>query len=258
MMTLTYNKRQNLSILLVLSMVFTMWMTVSPLNQANAGILSAVGNIAKSVFVNVGALAGGALTAVVGAAVGGGPLGMAIGGVAGFFVTKKVLNWTTSSVANFATVAGAIAGGALCAGMGFPMLAVGVLGGGLVSRLLVKGVGALVEKITGSSTLTVSKSDIDEDAARRESEELASYIESLQADTAMSKPVATTSSETKAKVENTSADIKDSQAAYQNYIAAYQRYMDCTQKGDQKGAQAAYEQYRTNMAIYQQLLKAGL
>ena len=72
MMTMTYNRRQGLSLLLVLSMIFTMWLTVSPMNHADAGILSAVGNVAKSIFVNVGALAGGALTAVVGAAIGGG------------------------------------------------------------------------------------------------------------------------------------------------------------------------------------------
>ena len=70
MMTMTYNRRQGLSIFLVLSMIFTMWISVCPVNRAEAGILSAVGGIAKSLFVNAGALAGGALTAVVGAAVG--------------------------------------------------------------------------------------------------------------------------------------------------------------------------------------------
>lgn len=254
-MIMTYNRRQSFSILLVLSMVFSMWMTVSPLNPANAGILSSVGNIAKSVFVNVGALAGGALTAVVGAAIGGGPLGMAIGGVAGFFATKKVLNWTTSSVANFATVAGAIGGGLLCAGMGFPMLAVGVLGGGLVSRLLVKGVSTLVSKITGGKTLTVSKSDIDEEAARAESAELTSFIQSLQEDD--SNIAATTVTKTETTTKNTTYEVKDSQTAYDNYIAAYEQYCNCAQNGDTEGAKKAYETYSTNMKLYQSLLKAG-
>ena len=243
-MTMTYNRRQGLSLLLVLSMIFSMWMTVSPMNQADAGILSAVGGIAKSLFVNVGALAAGAMTAVVGAAVGGGPLGMAIGGVAGFFVAKKVLNWTTSSVANFATVAGAIGGGLLCAGMGFPMLAIGVIGGGLVSRLLVKGVSALINKISGGKSLIVKKSDINEEAAAAENAEIAAYIRKMEADESTNKKTVQPSQ-------------IDSQTAYNNYVAAYDKYVECTQKGDVKGAQAAYQDYSENMKLYQSLLKAG-
>ena len=257
MMTMTYNKRQGLSILLVLSMVFTMWMTVSPMNQANAGILSAVGSIARTLFVNVGGLAAGAMGAVVGAAVGGGPLGMAIGGVAGFFVGKKLLNWCTSSVANVATVAGAVAGGFLCAGMGFPMLAIGVLGGGLVSRLLVKGVGALIDRITNGKTITVSKSDIDEAAAKEESDAVAAFINGLQDDD--TRVTTTTVKQDTPKVEEKkTVDIKDSQVAYDAYTAAYQRYVNCAQKGDTEGAKAAMEEYRTNISLYQALLKAGL
>ena len=241
-MTMTYNRRQGLSILLVLSMIFSMWMAVSPMNQAEAGILSAVGGIAKSLFVNVGALAAGALTAVVGAAVGGGPLGMAIGGVAGFFIGKKVLNWTTSSVANFATVAGAIGGGLLCAGMGFPMLAIGVLGGGLISRLLVKGVSALVKKVSGGKSIFLKKSDLDQEAAVKEDAEVKAYIESLEA---------VRKSDTKT---DTGSKI-DSQTAYNNYMKAYEDYVAATQKGDAKAAKAAYETYTTNMNLYQSLLR---
>lgn len=241
MLTLTYNRRQGLSILLVLSMIFSMWLTVSPMNQADAGILSAVGGIAKSLFVNVGALAAGAMTAVVGAAVGGGPLGMAIGGVAGFFIGKKVLNWTTSSVANFATVAGAIGGGLLCAGMGFPMLAIGILGGGLVSRLLVKGVSALVKKVTGGKSLLIKKSDVVTEEALEENAKIAAYVNSLEKNTPAADP----------------NKVEDSQTAYNNYLEAYEKYVECTQKGDQKGAQAAFESYRTNMSLYQALIKEG-
>ncbi len=257
MFSLTYNRRQSLSILLVLSMVFSMWMTVAPQNQANAGILSSLGNIAKSVFVNVGALAAGAMTAVVGAAVGGGPLGMAVGGVAGFFLGKKVLKWTTSSAANFATVAGAIAGGFLCAGMGFPMLAIGVVGGGLVSRLLVKGVSALVKKITGSSNLLITSGDIDENAAKAENDAMAAYLASLQKD----EPVVSTQTveeETATKTTSSTSEAKDSQTAYNNYTKAYEEYISCTQKGDVEGSKKAYESYRTNLTLYQSLLKAGL
>ncbi len=249
MMTLTYNRRQAVSVLLILSMVFSMWMTVSPLQQANAGILSSVGHIAKSIFVNVAALAGGAATAVLGAAVGGGPLGMAVGGVAGFFLTKKVLNWTTSSVANFATVAGAIGGGLLCAGMGFPMLAVGVLGGGIVSRLLVKGVSALVKKITGGKDVTVTKAEIDEVAAQEEAARINAFLDSLES--------RAKASDSETANTGSAPVIQDSESAYNNYVAAYEQYVNCVNNGDAEGAKAAYESYRKNMDLYQSLLKEG-
>ena len=156
MMTMTYNQRQSISTMLLISMLFSMWLTVAPIGQVHASLLGKVGSVAKSLFVNVGALAAGAFGGVLGMAVGGGPLGMAVGAVGGYIVGKKVLNWTTSSVANFATVAGAIAGGALCIGMGFPMLAVGVIGGGLIARLAVTAA-----KLFGKKTVTLKQSDID-------------------------------------------------------------------------------------------------
>ena len=234
MLTMTYNRRQGLSILLVLSMFLCMWLSVSPMQKANAGILSSLGSIAKTLLISAGSLAGGAMGAVLGAAVGGGPLGMAIGGVAGYIVSKKVLNWTTSSVANFATVAGAVGGGLLCAGMGFPMLAIGIVGGGLISRLLVKGVSALINKIKGSATSTgKAESVITEEDAN-------SFSEVVK----------------ETPKEESSSSI-DSQTAYNNYIEAYEEYVKCAQSGDTKGAKAAYERYSTNQELYQALLKAG-
>ncbi len=248
MFSMAYNRRQSLSILLILSMIFSMWMAVAPQkNVANAGILSSVGNIAKSLFISVGGLAGGAMGAVLGAAVGGGPLGMAIGGVAGYFISKKVLKWTTSSVANFATVAGAVAGGFLCAGMGLPMLAIGILGGGIVSRLLVKGIDALIKKIKGSSVF-VKKSDLDEETAKAENAEITAYIDSINEK--YSNTTTTTTSTTKKQI--------DSQTAYNNYMEAYNEYVACTSKGDAQGAKAAFKKYEENMELYQSLLKAGL
>lgn len=240
-MTTTYSRRKGLSILLVLSMFFSILFTVSPINEANAGVLGLVGSIAKTALVNVGALAGGAMAAVLGAAVGGGPLGMGIGAVAGYTVTKKVLNWATSDLSNFATVAGAVAGGLLCAGMGFPMLAIGVLGGGIVSRLLVKGVSALINKAKNAS----NKSD---------GVDVNYYLDNIK------NRYSTTTSSTVVKSSEIKSNngVKDSQTAYNNYIAAYEEYVKCAQKGDKTGAQAAYEKYTSNMSLYQSLLKAGL
>ncbi len=245
-MTTTYLKRRNISMLLVLSMLFSMWMAVSPLSQANAGVLSFVGSIAKTLLIKAGSLAGGAMGGVLGAAIGGGPLGMAVGAVAGYFVSKKVLNWSTSSVANFATIAGAVGGGLLCAGMGFPMLAIGILGGGIVSRLLVKGVSALVNKITSKKDSKDSSSNYESDGS-----EIDYYLSTINNKYDKAKadlePTSTT----------TSNIIQDSQTAYSKYIAAYDKYISCAQKGDQTGAKAAYQDYKTNLELYQSLLKAG-
>ena len=114
------------------------------------------------------------------------------------------------------------------------MLAIGIVGGGLISRLLVKGVSALINKIKGSATST-SKAE----SAKIDSEELSSFIDSVQ--------------ETPKK-ESSSID---SQTAYNNYIEAYEEYVKCAQNGDTKGAKAAFEKYNTNQELYQALLKAG-
>ena len=91
--------------------------------------------------------------AVLGMAVGGGPIGMVAGGVGGFIVAKKLMGWATSSFANVATVLGAVGGGLLMAGMGFPMLAIGVIGGGLIAR----GIAALIKKLTGKSAILINR-----------------------------------------------------------------------------------------------------
>lgn len=252
MMTMTYDRRQNVSLMLVLSMVFSLWVAVAPMTPVHASLLGSVKNVAKSIFVNVGAIAAGAFGGVVGMAVGGGPLGMAVGAVGGYIVGKKVLNWTTSSVANFATVAGAIAGGALCLGMGFPMLAVGVIGGGLVARLAVKG----FQKLFGNKTVTLKQSDIDPNAAKAESAATADFLAKLNA---KSEPAAVVKAEpvkTAAPVAATPA-VKDSQTAYNNYLAAYKSYMDATQKGDATLAKSAYTEYKTNLDLYNKLIKSG-
>ncbi|HQB84464.1 MAG TPA: hypothetical protein PLR50_13265, partial [Candidatus Rifleibacterium sp.] len=75
MITMTYNQRQSISTMLLISMLFSMWLTVAPIGQVHASLLGKVGSVAKSLFVNVGALAAGAFGGVLGMAVGGGPLG---------------------------------------------------------------------------------------------------------------------------------------------------------------------------------------
>lgn len=250
MLTTTYGQRQNVSMMLVLSMMFSLWFTVAPVGQLQASILGSAKNIAKSVFVNVGAVAAGLAAGAVGMAVGGGPLGMAVGGVGGYIVGKKVLNWTVSSTANFATVAGAIAGGALCLGMGFPMLAVGVIGGGLVARLATKGIA----KLFGKKPLLITKASIDPAAAAAESAAVGEFFANMNEKKAAAPVVA----EPIAKADNSkSFNVGDSQSAYNNYVAAYKTYMEATQKGNAAIAKQSYTEYKKNLDLYNALVKDG-
>lgn len=251
MITVAYRQRQNVSALLVLSMLFSLWVAVAPIQ---AGILGTVGKVAKTVFVNAGAVATGVLGAAVGAALGGGPLGMAAGGIGGFIVGKKVLNWTTSSMANFATVAGAIAGGALCIGMGFPMLAVGVIGGGLIARLAVTAIG----KLFGKKTPMVMETQVNPEAAAKENAAMAAWLDQLNSkkDAETPAPVVTEKPKPAAPVQSV-PEVKDSQTAYDHYTAAYKNYMVATQKGDAALAQTAYAEYKKYLALYNTFIKEG-
>jgi hypothetical protein len=253
-----YQHKQNVSILLVLSLMISIWFTVAPLGSANASILGSIGNAAKSIFVNVGALAAGAVTGVVGMAVGGGPLGMAVGGLGGYIVGKKVLNWTTASVGNFATVAGAIGGGLLCAGMGFPMLAIGVVGGGLLAKTVTKGVSALFGKNKGKS-FTIAKKDIDQSAAAQEAKEIEAYLAASLNNYDKNKKAEATSNNVvlETNTGSSSGAPVSSQQAYELYTAAYKEYTSAAQAGDRARAEKSLESYRTYFKIYSDLLDQG-
>lgn len=253
MFTMVYKQRQNMSALLVLSMLFSLWAAVGPIASAQASILGSVGKVAKTIFVNAGAVAAGVLGAAVGAAVGGGPLGMAAGGVGGFIVGKKVMNWTTSSVANFATVAGAVAGGALCIGMGFPMLAVGVIGGGLIARLAVTA----AKKLFGKKTPMIAEAKVNPEAAAAESAACASFLDKLNKDKETAPAAAAKAPAVKAASTSESSEVKDSQTAYNSYTAAYKNYMAATQKGDAALAQSAYAEYKKHLGLYNSFIKNG-
>ncbi len=247
-----YQTKQKLSVFLIFSLIMSIWLTVAPINSADASLIKGAGRAVRSLFVNVGGLAAGVVTGAVGMAVGGGPLGMAVGGLGGYIVGKKVLNWTTSSVGNFATVAGAIAGGALCAGMGFPMLAVGVIGGGLIGKTVTSGLSKLFGK--GKKNLTIAKSDIDHAAAAKEAQEVDAFIRSLQGGDNNA-----TASDLSLEVQRPTgpSNSLSSQQAYELYTAAYKEYTTAVQAGDKAKAKTALENYRTYFSAYSQLLEQG-
>lgn len=242
-MSITYRRRQEVSILLILSMVFSLWAAVP--QRVDAGFLQSVGKVLKGVVITAGSLAGAAMGAVLGMAVGGGPIGMVAGGVGGFIVAKKLMGWATSSFANVATVLGAVGGGLLMAGMGFPMLAIGVIGGGLIAR----GIAALIKKLTGKSAILINKERLAVQEERSKS-----IIERRLAEAGTTAAAATAAPTSTATV--TSGE-KTSEQVYDQYLAAYRAYMAATQTGDAKAAQQAYTEYQKYLTLYNQMLKSG-
>ena len=256
MTSLAYKHRQNLSSVIILSMLFSLWMAVAPMT-AHAGLWDTVKTVSKKVFVTAGSLAAGAMGGVLGAAVGGGPLGMAAGGVGGYFLANKALGWATKSSANFAGLVGAVAGGALCFGMGFPMLAAGVIGGGLVSYLAVKG----ISKLFGKKQISLPQSDVNPEASAKESALVNDFIakmsakEDESASTSTPAPAATT--ETISAQSPSEPTISNSQDAYNKYLEAYKGYMEATQKGDAQLAQSRYAEYKKYLGMYNSFVKSG-
>lgn len=243
-MTMSYRRRQEVSILLVLSMVFSLWAAVP--ERVDAGFLQTVGKAIRWTTVTAGSLAGAFMGGVIGMAVGGGPIGMVAGAVGGYIVSKKLLNWATSSFVNVATTLGAVGGGLLMAGMGMPMLAIGIIGGGLIAR----AVAALLKKVTGKSTILVNKKSLEVQEERSRS-----IIERRLAET--STPATTPkvqSAPAAAKVEPAQLT---SEQVYDQYLSAYRAYMEATQNGDSKAAQQSYTDYQKYLALYNQMLKQG-
>ncbi len=236
MMTLTIRRRRELSVFLVLGMILSLSTISVP--KVQAGLLQSVGSLLKTVVINGGALAAGYMGGVLGIALGGGPIGMVAGAVGGFIIGKKVLTWTTASVANAATVGGAIAGGLLCAGMGFPLLAAGVVGGALVARFGAQLIGKLFKKVTGKPAPYVDLKA--QDAKAQE------FINQLTQPSPT--PAAATPAPAAKAIEPDKAD--PSQGAYEKYLAAYKAYMNATQNGNAAEAQKAYAEYKKNLDLY--------
>ena len=249
MITLAYKQRRPVSSLLLVTMLLSLWTFASP-QKAHAGIMDTVKKVAKTVVVQGGALTAGFFGGVVGMALGagtivGGPIAMVAGGVGGYMIGKKVMNWATSSTANVATVLGAVGGGLLVAGMGFPLLAVGVIGGALIGR----GIAKLFSKITGKAPQAISSAELAQEETNAEA-----FIAHVNAKSAIdAAPVAVTTAAVVAPQAEPQDPAKD---AYAKYLAAYKTYMAATQEGDSKAAQASYAEYKKYLDQYNVLLKS--
>ncbi len=247
MLTLTIRRRQELSILVIFSIVFS-FLTITPV-PAKAGILSSIGStlgtVGKFLAVQGGGLVAGYFGAVLGIALGGGPIGMVAGGVGGYIIGKKLMTWATTNLTNFATLAGAVGGGLLLAGCGFPMIAVGVVGGALLAR----GIAWLWKKLTGKAktpevAVTVTEQD-------NKAQAFINSLSSSSTTTATPAPAATTAK----PATPAPTPTNNGQDAYNKYLDAYKAYMAATSKGDAAAAQASYAEYKKYLAEYNATLK---
>lgn len=228
--------------IVLLSLVFSMMMLTMP-SKAEAGLLGSVFSGAKKatrfLVVNGGALVAGYFGGVLGAALGGGPIGMVAGGIGGFLAARKALTWATETSTRVATIVGAAAGGLLVAGMGMPMLAIGVIGGGLLGWSLSK----LIGKLTGNA---VKKAEMA--AQDTKVNDYLSTVPAVAAPVEVKQAVAKPSAAAEEKVENVSQ-------AYDRYLAAYKAYMAASEKGDTAAAQTSYAEYKKYLTLYNSLMK---
>ena len=194
---MTYNQRQSVSNMLMLSMLFSLWVAVAPMTPAHAKPLDTVKNnakaaLGKSVAVAAG-LAGSALGWVAAVSIGG-AIGTTVGavlcvvvaGVASYMIAKRIMLWATGEKPTF----------------------------------------NFMEQSARAPEPTFIKQS-------------ASAPEPTKAESAAS-PV-----------------VKGSQTAYRDYQTAYKRYVDAVQKGDAALAKSASAEYKTNLDLYNSLIKSG-
>lgn len=139
--------------------------------------------------------------------------------------------------------------------MGFPLLAVGVVGGALIAR----GIATLIKKLTNKSAPVVNTSAL---TLKQQEKEAEAYLAAKKADAAKeaaaakaaaTKAKAATTTATAAKASSTTVDSP--QVAYDKYLAAYKQYMAATQKGDATAAKKAYSEYKLYLGMYDSLTK---
>ncbi|MBF0547968.1 MAG: hypothetical protein HQM08_26260 [Candidatus Riflebacteria bacterium] len=245
MTTAIFKTKREISIFLVLNMLLSFLIITAP--PVKAGIMSTVGSLAKGIVVTGGSIAGALVGGTLGIAVGGGPIGMVLGGAAGYFVSGKVLNWLTANCTNAGTFAGAVAGGALCLGLGFPVVLCGLLAGGVIGHI----VGGMIDNATGGGAqamVSVAASDA----------QAQSFIDHMMAGdgTAPAAPTDTAVSSGSGNSTSGAAAAPDqSQSAYENYLSSYKAYTDAVQKGDDKTAQKCLADYQKYYSIYQSTRK---
>lgn len=245
MSALTFKVKREISVFLAVNLLLSLFLINVP--AVKAGLLSTVGSIAKGIVVTGGSIAGAIVGGTLGIAVGGGPIGMVIGGVGGYIVSGKVLSWLTANCTNATTFAGAVAGGALCLGLGFPVVLCGAIAGGILGHLA----GGMIDDFVGRTAQTMVPVPANDAQAQ-------SFIDHMLAgsgDGAGNSVAGSPSTVDNSKPSTVAATPDESQGAYEKYLSSYKAYTEAVAKGDTKNAEKCLADYQKYYSIYQSTRK---
>lgn len=246
-------KKPVLNTFLVCLLTFSM--LAAPM-AAEAGILSSILRAVRPMAGIAGNIAG----AVAGVTLGSAfvpPLGMLIGGVAGWIVGGIIANHGSASLANLATIGGAVVGGMALASMGPIGYVIGGLAGGWLGRtamnllqgadrrhtggvLFMTGEGTSVSAPTGISSsgpVTFSGGEIP-----------ATFNQApAQA------PAPVTDQTVQIQVQDFTPSTEEIREADAEYRAAYQEYLRVSREGNAEKIRSAYSRYNEAIETYRNL-----
>ena len=137
-MTLSIGRNKHLSVLLVFSILFSMFFFAAT-PPAEAGLFRALAKIGRAVAVTATAITGGVVGAVVGC-VGGGPVGALVGFTAGTILAGTAMAAISSNTGTSAVAGAAV--GAVHGMLGGPL---GIIGGALVGGIVGAAIGHVAE-----------------------------------------------------------------------------------------------------------------
>ena len=148
-MSFNIKSLKKISLLLVLSILFTVFIPAT----SNAGIINSLLSAVKPYAGIIGNIGG----AVAGATMCAGvlpPLGMLAGGICGYVIGGILANYVTGGLSNIATLGGAAVGVMACASMGPIGYVVGAIGGGFLGKIAYNLIKKLDNKATGGLLLS--------------------------------------------------------------------------------------------------------
>lgn len=242
------NHRQSICMLLVISLLFSVWSGSFAVLSAESSSRS-IRSIFKSIYEKNGPLLMSLVGGITGALIGGGPIGMVIGAASGYSLYSAMFK--NFKLRDFAMVVGAVAGAALTFGMG-PLMIAGIIGGGLVGKLANSFIARFVR--SGRRQRFEEANQVDHAVAARESAVAAEFIAGMSSNAGADNGRAGAASPSSTE-SITGEPGGDAQAAYSRYVEAFQKYTAAAREGNAALAQAAHAEYRRYLDLYNRMIQ---